>query len=764
MQFIDDIKEETIIICNNYSKNKILEYLNYKNIIIPIKLMTIDEFLNKLFFSYNKETLYYLNKKYNLNNNISKIYLNNIKYIINSEINNNKINYLKNIYNDLKNNNLIKFDYYFLEYLKNIKIIIFNEYIDLSIKNILNNYNIKYIYNESNNYKPNIYSFKTIELETEFVFNKISNLLQNNTNLDDIKICILGNEYKSIIKRLSEFYHIPISNIDKFSIISSIYTNKFINNLDIYTKEELFNKIGNDNNINKDIYLNLINDYYFIDNLKEVKDNIIEDLKNIYLKDNFQGIEIVNIDDLIWYKDKYVFILGFNLENIPITYKDTDFFNDKLKSDLGIFTSFEKNKISHDKVINIITSLKNVYISYKEKDSYNNYNKSNLIEELNLNELEIILDNNYSNLYNKIKLTSNLDTLIKYNVKANDLNKLYNTYSNIPYLTYSNKFKGINDNINNITLSHTSLNDYYSCSFRYYIDYILKLNIFEESFSTYLGTIFHYVLSKIYDKDFNFDNSWNEAIDKYSFSNKEKLYLKDLQNELKKIIEVINYHYKLTGLTNLKLEEQITLDIDNNKFTGIIDKIMFKEKDNNTYISVIDYKTGTPKINMNNLQYGLDMQLPIYIYLIKNSNIFTNPKILGFYFQQILFEKGSNDDFDFRLDKLKLNGYTIDDPYLISMFDPTYEKSEMIKGMKTSKNGFYPYTKVLSEESINNIINVVDNKIKEGFKSIKENKFDINPKVINGENIGCRYCKYQDICFKTGNDFVYLKEDSIENI
>ena len=765
MHFLDDIKNETIIICNNYSKKKILEYTNNLSKLVPIKLMTLEEFYNHFFFSYSKETIYYLNKKYNLNNNISKIYLSNLKYIINSIIDNEKINYLKNIYQELKDNNLIKIDYYFLEYLNNVKIIIFNEYIDTFTKNLLSNYDVKYINIENNNFKPNIYSFKTIDLECEYVFNKISELLKSNIKINDIKICILGSEYKSILLRLSCFYHIPISNIDNISIISSIYTNNFLNNIDVYSKEELFNKIKEDNNIYQDIYLNIINDYYFVDDLKEVKDQIIDDLKNTYLNDNIDSIEIVNLEDLIWYKDKYVFILGFNLENIPITYKDTDYFNDKLKKELGLFTSFDKNKNSHDQTINIISNLSNVFISYKSKDSYDNFTKSNLINELNLIEKEIKLDNNSSNIYNKIKLTSHLDNLLKYGVRNIELNKLYNTYFDIPYLSYSNKYHNININLDNITLSHTSLNNYYQCSFKYYIDYILKLNIFEESFSMHLGSIFHYVLSKIFDNDFDFNKSWNESLEKYSFSKKEKFYLKDLENELKNIIDIILYQHKLTGLTNVKLEEQITLNIDNNTFTGIIDKIMFKEKDNNTYLSIVDYKTGTPKINMNNLKYGLDMQLPIYVYLIKNSNIFNNPKIIGFYFEQILFEKGSKDltkdDLEEKKDKLKLNGYTIDDSYLISMFDPTYENSEMIKGMRTSSKGFYPYTKVLSSDSIDKMINVVDSKIKEGFDNIKNNKFDINPKVINGENIGCRYCKYKDLCFKTGGDLVYLKEENL---
>ena len=80
------------------------------------------------------------------------------------------------------------------------------------------------------------------------------------------------------------------------------------------------------------------------------------------------------------------------------------------------------------------------------------------------------------------------------------------------------------------------------------------------------------------------------------------------------------------------------------------------------------------------MEYGIGMQLPIYVYLVNKSNIFNNPKIIGFYLEQILFEKNSydskKDENEQRKDKLKLSGISIDDPYLVSMFDETYENSD----------------------------------------------------------------------------------------
>ena len=269
----------------------------------------------------------------------------------------------------------------------------------------------------------------------------------------------------------------------------------------------------------------------------------------------------------------------------------------------------------------------------------------------------------------------------------------------------------------------------------------------------------------MFNPDFDFEKEFREYTRERSFTKKEEFYLNILKEELVSIIKIIKYQHELSGLNKVKLEESINLTYQENYiFKGIIDKIMYKEKDGNTYLSLIDYKTGTPKTDMTNLIYGIDMQLPIYAYLIKKSNLFLNPKIIGFYFQQILHERVSfdlkKDEESKRKENLKLVGYSIDNPNLVNMFDATYENSEMIKGMKITSKGFSHYTKVITEEEMEALTLLVDQKIQEAFSEISKFNFPINPKIIGGENIGCNYCKYKDLCFKTGNDYVYLDKYS----
>ena len=68
---------------------------------------------------------------------------------------------------------------------------------------------------------------------------------------------------------------------------------------------------------------------------------------------------------------------------------------------------------------------------------------------------------------------------------------------------------------------------------------------------------------------------------------------------------------------NMK-EKEVYVNKDRNikvTFMGKIDKVLYKEEDDITYLVVIDYKTGSTNINLKNMEYGLGLQLPIYLYL-----------------------------------------------------------------------------------------------------------------------------------------------------
>ena len=140
----------------------------------------------------------------------------------------------------------------------------------------------------------------------------------------------------------------------------------------------------------------------------------------------------------------------------------------------------------------------------------------------------------------------------------------------------------------------------------------------------------------------------------------------------------------------------------------------------------------------------------------------SNVEIAGFYLQKILNKEIVKDykhTYTSLLeDGLKLQGYSNDNIEILRELDDSYDNSNMIKSLKTTKTGFYSYSKVINNEQIDSLINLVDKKIEEARDNILDVSFDINPKKIGKENIGCKYCNFNDICYMEQKDIVELKE------
>ena len=304
------------------------------------------------------------------------------------------------------------------------------------------------------------------------------------------------------------------------------------------------------------------------------------------------------------------------------------------------------------------------------------------------------------------------------------------------------------------------MNDYYKCSFKYYLKYILKIDINKEIITRYIGSIFHYILESILDNDIDIE----ETITKYlndnniALSDKELFFLDKLKEELPFIIDIIRKQDDFIKLKKRLYEEKIAIKYHNKiaiSFVGIIDKIMYD--DNNIY-ALIDYKTGNDSIDLSLNYYGINMQLAIYLLLATHR--FEGAKFAGFYLQHILNKVGKSEDISKKETKYKLVGYS--NTKYIGDFDKTYKDSSLIKSLKVkSDDSYYSTSKVLSDDEVNNLISLAGKKVEECIDGVVSARFDINPKNIAGKNIGCEFCNYKDICFMKNKDVVYLekKED-----
>lgn len=756
---LEQYKDRKIIfVTPNYIKNSVIK--ENSGLFINIKYMTKEEYKSKYFFSFNNKTIDYLMTKYNYNLDFAKIIISWLYVIdLNKEYTFSKLVDLQKIKKDLIDNNLLEFDLLFRNYIKDKLIIVYNyPVLDLYEEKMFKDALI--INKECKDIKTDVYHCNTLEDELLFVINEINKLVKKGISLNNIIISNVTNEYLYPIYKIFSYFNIPI-NID---MNESIYGTFIVQN---YLKEKKLP--GFVNPIVKSL-ISVINDLTDIEKSSNYNLFLIDKLKNTKIPSNKYKNAVNIVSDISYVDDdKYLFIIGLNADILPKIKKDEDYINDSIKSEVDLYNTSIMNNKEKVRVHSIISNTKNIYLSYKDSSNFNNYLKSNIIDDLNLNIVDYTSDITNSNIYNKLLLGQSLDNYYKYREQNKYLKPLISHY-NIPYNTYDNKFKNINKEdlykyINSkLKVSYTSLNSYYECKFKYLINYILKIDKFESSFSTVIGNLFHYIFSVMDNPLFNFEREWNNFIKKEDLSIKEKFFLENLKEDLITDIEIIKDQDNFTEFKDKLYEKEVNILLNKNidvSLTGKIDKIMYKDFNNNTLVSVVDYKTGSISSNINNLKYGLSMQLPIYLYLINKSNFFKSPKIVGIYLQKVLNSTYSYDPkktkIELSRDNLKLQGYSTDNINFLSIFDKTYEKSELIKSMKLTKDGeFSNNSKILSDEEFSKIIDYTDRKINDAVDSILEGDFSINPKVIDKENISCKYCKYKDLCFMSNNDIVYL--------
>ena len=781
-------KENSIIITSNTLKKDILSSNNNK--LTYYKIYTLSEFNKLYFFDYNEKTIYYVMNKYNVKYEIAKIYVNNLYNINNKTYSNHKLKFLNELKQELMDNKLLKRNKLFNKFLTNKNIIVYNLPLSKELSSLINqlkeNNNVEVINNEVGTNKHVIYEIDTIENEVLFIANKIVEFLKNNISISNIYLTNLNDEYKKLIKKIFPMYNIPYTLKNDESIYGTYISNKFFEYYDkdlTITIEKLKEYIETEEA--QDIYnkiINIINKYTFEDDKLKIKEMIISDFKNTKLrtKDIVNSIHEVSLTDKTFKDTDYVFLPSFNQGIIPVIYKDEDYLTDNDKKELDISLTVDKNNLEKQNIINTLSNIKNLIITYKKNANGEEFNISNINEELNY-EVKQIEEYNYnnSNLYNKIKLTSLLDEYNKYGTKSNLLYTLDKHYNELPYNTYSHKFTGINvPNLhefldNKITLSYSSLDKYFRCPFSFYIGNILRLNIYEETFYQLVGTLFHAILERM-PEETDYDKVWTEELTKlnHEFTIKENFFLRKLKEELKFIIKVIKEQENFTDLHDELHEERVYTNIPGNikiTFTGIIDKIKYKKDDDKTLVAIIDYKTGNPNLDLSTIKYGIGMQLPVYLYLAKNSNKLTNVKVAGFYLQKVLNNEMTVDKtHSYEQQKKKnllLQGYSNEDINILSEFDKSYMDSNIIKSMKVKNdNSFYSYSKVLSNKSMDIIENIAEEKIKEGADLITKANFDIAPKKIGKLNYGCNLCKFKDICYHTADDVVELEETTIEDI
>ena len=752
----------------------LISFYQQKDPFYDVKLISKEDIFSELFGQIGTEEIAHLLMDEEVDiNKIKQMH----RYIpfANNDSNNPKVHFLYKYNKELKDKGFLKENPYFSNLLngKEIEIIGYSKD-DEELNNVLKRLGFSYKFNyEFDKYnRHTVIKYKNLLLETLDLLNNIADQIKKGKNPNNIYVYTNNKDILSYLRQFHNSFNIPINFSDSISFSDTNNGKsliKFIdtsNNID-EVKDWIINEINNDF---KDDLLRLVKDseYDFLSysKQKELLKYLIEGFK---IRPERYDPAIKVISKPIYIENAVIFVPGFVQGAFPTVYKDNEYIADKEKEILGLNNSKTMTKISYWENMTFFDSNNEFFFSYSKEHLTNSYSVSPILTFLNYKQEENKLPEVfYSEDYRVFLQTIYFDLFYIFKEKTSEYESLKGFKIN--YKDYDNSFTNVAhfNSESELVHSYTSVSQYYECPFKYYLNNVLKVKKKDYGLAATIGNICHKIFEHMYDKDFDFDQSFEEYKTKYQLNALEILLIDAIKEQVRKAVQVFllhRYQYMAPSYVMNEYTPVVNLD-EHTKLEGRIDAAYIL---NNEYVAIIDYKSGDKdKISLTDIDYGMCLQLPIYAYLSRNDKKLNKYKIGGLYQQKFIERKYSYEIKEDAMFKsiLKLDGFSNADFDYLEKFDFTFKDnatSQFVNSLSKKNDGsLKKSSKLLSEEELENLANKAENLVKEANRKIRDNVFDIFPLKKGSSINACEYCENKDICFVKSHQFNVIEKEEKE--
>lgn len=801
-----------IVIAPKFLKYKILTE-KYKD--ESIQFFSKEEFINKFTFESNIYSIFECYKKYcdtfkMQNFNLFYKQIKTLKKVYNFNYNSEHVNKLFEINEFLMKNNLLDYDQDFIEFAKkvNIDIYLYDRSVDIDLYKLLNNYQLRYkecLIDPIEKSKIHLRKFNNNKIEIGYVLNSIFDLLKSK-NATQNDICLIcPSTYNCDLLEVSQLFKLNLK-IEKDNLFSNSYISEFYNNLSKSSIDEFIQKYDEKNS---DIFDNYL--YTFILEAKQLKLDVLQTkdylyyrIKNISLTNkNNVYFDIFNSVDDVNKDYKYIFMIGFN-SDFESSFKDCEYLTDEeLKNVSYMMCSTERKKESDIKIIKFIQHNNIHHLSYSDNSVMGECHEISLLTsypqlfDCNIENLTNIIETGgtfYSEDFIRFYVAEKLHDFDLFGTKSDFVYQLKDDL-NVRYDCFDNSFKCKKPIITNEQIfSTTTMDSIDECPFSFYIKkYVLK-DSFNETLQLNRGNYIHKLLETLYSSQntpkINDVNSANFKIFQENFIDNlfSKVDIKDyyLSNDLisntflnltnDNIRPMLRFHLKLKSkLADLGFkfltEKEVELKIDNIDLKGKVDLIIYRNSSDENSNSqnddlgniafIIDFKTGNAK-NIYSKNELLSSQLQTYQYFFeKKLKDELNCELMTCSLDEIykLNKTVSNKDNIYKNDTLDFFGFDKSKTYLEGDKEKLEKLNKLLNIMpeiQANKDYFDIFTEgKFHFDNINNSLTNFEDKCKESYRLVKDNRFDVAPKTVQS----CRYCHFKDICFmKPSNIRIKIEE------
>lgn len=338
--------------------------------------------------------------------------------------------------------------------------------------------------------------------------------------------------------------------------------------------------------------------------------------------------------------------------------------------------------------------------------------------------------------------------------------------------------------------SVTRLEKFSACPYAHFLSYGLGLRERElhEFEAVDLGNVFHEAMEyysikmKNQKKDWieieeSIQKAWAEeavdaSVEEYNFkllfkSERDKYNIERIKRMMKRSVWAVSRQlecgeFKPEGFevafgedtplesTNIILDEGQKMIL-----RGKIDRVDLFEDDQNAYVKILDYKTGSKELSLSELYYGLQLQLFVYMNASiemeaqKQQDRRVIPAGVLYYRMNdpiVEYDKYDTDVNRRILYELIPDGLVNGAENVVRLMEKdTAGKSYAIPIDRDKKGELTKTSKAVKQEELEAISTFTKNKVKEIGERIVAGEIEISP-YKEDTKTGCDYCEYKNIC------------------
>ena len=201
--------------------------------------------------------------------------------------------------------------------------------------------------------------------------------------------------------------------------------------------------------------------------------------------------------------------------------------------------------------------------------------------------------------------------------------------------------------------------------------------------------------------------------------------------------------------TRVKLFDDVYMEL-----SGKIDRIDRYEDDENIYLKIVDYKSGSTSFSVQDMNYGLQIQLVVYLNAAMELEQREHPEkkvipagIFYFNMKDPMISRGMEEYREMELlDALKMNGLAINQSDIIELMEAPQDETFYTLPVKFNKDGsFAQASRVASKEMFAAMGDHVNDMVHSLGQEIMEGQIAIAPYAL-GQKTACDYCDYRSIC------------------